>query len=90
MNDYEQYHNLDLRLCHIFSAAAIATQPADKRRVIGLLRAFVARAEREQRPELAADALRLEYDLVAELHQAGEPWPGPSHQQEKPAAEVSA
>lgn len=69
MNDYQ---DLDVRLTDIFGQAAIATAAADKRLMITKLKAFAGRAERNQRPELAAEALRLQYDLEAELFQAGE------------------
>ncbi|ATG73645.1 hypothetical protein AN401_07070 [Zobellella denitrificans] len=75
MQPLQRIKNLDLRLCNIFSSAAIATQPDAKRQVIKELRLFARLARRGNRPELAAEALRMEYDLVAELHQAGQPYP---------------
>lgn len=86
MHTHTRYRSLDLRLTRIFGQAATALQPAAKRRIIRRLYAF-QRLASPVRPELAAEALRLAYDLIAELHQAGEPWPTPSTEVKKPETE---
>ena len=62
--------DMDIRLTKIFSAAAIAQAPPDKRAVCRQLKQFDREARAQGLFALAGEASQMRWQLVAELQQA--------------------